>query len=357
MKSPVFASRFSRAIIAFSQLYLAGLSAWLAAYLLRGDWGGLLTPLNALAHLLFLPLPLALLAGLVYRRRLLLAAGLLVALAGLIAWGGLFLPGPQRAAAARSTGAPTLRVLTFNLFGYNFDTHAVLDVIRTENPDVAVFQELNPAMAAALRSELGTAYPYQVLDAQTGVTGMGAISKIPLQLAADLKLDSDLKLAADLQTAAELPPLGWVGVPQALDLSWQGQTVRLVNFHMTTPGRLNATSLQQRYPYRQQQAAALAAYAAQADLPIVAAGDANSASLNDAYRTIAAGGLRDAWQEAGFGFGFTFPRHLGAFAPAWMTRIDHIFISAEWGLTGVRLADRAGGSDHRALLAELVLSP
>lgn len=333
------ADRFSRALLALVWLYLAGLFSWLTAFLLRGDWHGLLTPLNALAHLLFLPLPLALLAGLIYRHKMLLAGGMLAALASLYFWGGLFLPGPQRAAAALPVDTPTLRVLTYNLFGYNFETRAVAAVIRAENPDVAVFQELNPAMAAAFLAELGDAYPYQLLDGRTGVTGMGVISKIPVQ------------------PAAEQLPLEWVGVPQALDLTWQGQVVRLVNFHMVTPGRLSPASLQQRYTHRQQQAAALVAYARQAGVPVITAGDANSASLNDAYRTITAGGLRDAWQEAGFGLGFTFPRHLGIFAPAWMTRIDHIFVSPEWGLAGVHLADSAGGSDHRALLVELILAP
>jgi endonuclease/exonuclease/phosphatase (EEP) superfamily protein YafD len=331
--------RFPRAILALCWLYLAGLYAWLAAYLLRGDWHGLLTPINALAHMLFVPLPLALLTGLIFRRRMLLAGGMLAALAGVFFWGGLFLPGPQPAAAALPGESPGLRVLTYNLFGYNFDSEAVLAVIRAENPDVAVFQELNPAMAAAFQAQLGSTYPYQLLNGRSGVTGMGVISKIPVQ------------------PAAEELPLEWVGVPQALDLTWQGQTVRLVNFHMVTPGRLNPASLQQRYTYRQQQAAALAAYAAGAGLPVIAAGDANSASLNDAYRTITTGGLRDAWKATGFGLGFTFPRHLGAFAPAWMTRIDHIFVSPAWGIARVSLAASAGGSDHRALLAELVLAP
>lgn len=145
-------------------------------------------------------------------------------------------------------------------------------------------------------------------------------------------------------------------MPQALDLDWQGQAIRLVNFHMSTPGRLSPGSLLARYDIRQGQAADLAAYASQVEGPLILAGDANSAELNDAYRTITAAGLRDAWREAGFGLGFTFPRHLGALQPAWMARIDHVFLSGAWRITAAHIADTAAGSDHRAVIVELGLA-
>jgi vancomycin resistance protein VanJ len=329
--------------VAFSQVYFTLLAGWLLAYLLRGDWHGLLTPINALAHLLFLPLPLAVLVSLRFKRRRLLGLSLGAGVVFALLWGGLLLPGPAPAGAAgppaRTADAPgkTLRVMTYNVFGFNFDQRAVLQVIHQENPDVICFQELSPEIAAALQQALGEAYPYQVLAARRGVSGMGVISKYPLQPLSD-GLEEN-----------------WVGVPQTLELAWQGQSIRLVNFHMSTPGRLAPGSLLAQYTRRQQQANDLAAYASQAAGPLILAGDANSAELNDAYRTITANGLRDAWREAGFGLGFTFPRHLGLLQPAWMTRIDHIFLSAEWGIQAAHIASSAGGSDHRAVIVDLDL--
>lgn len=332
-----------RWLVFFSRIYFVLLAGWLLAYLLRGDWNGLLTPLNALAPLLFLPLPLALLVGLFGRQRPLLVAGLGAALLFAILWGGLLLPGPGPADAHSSSNADhtdntrAMRLMTFNVFGFNFDQQAVLEVVRQGDPDIVCFQELNPVIAAALQTELAAQYPYQALDARPGVTGMGVISKFPLQPRTDRL------------------PGGWIGAPQTLDIHWQGRSSRLVNYHLSTPGRLSPASLLVQYSRRQEQAEALAAYAARVTDPLILCGDSNSADLNDAYRSITRGGLRDAWREAGFGLGFTFPRHLGSLQPAWMTRIDHVFISPDWTLRQASLARSAAGSDHRGVVVELEL--
>lgn len=60
----------------------------------------------------------------------------------------------------------------------------MLQLIRQEDPDVVCFQELNPEIAAALQHTLLADYPFQALEARPGVTGMGVISKVPLQPAA-----------------------------------------------------------------------------------------------------------------------------------------------------------------------------
>ena len=100
--------------------------------------------------------------------------------------------------------------------------------------------------------------------------------------------------------------------------------------------------------------------------PLIVAGDANAADLSRPYRTLTSGHLRDAWREAGFGLGSTFPGStvpassrwkLGSwYVPQWLVRIDYIFISPHWGVATAGMAQFDGVSDHRGVVAELVLT-
>ena len=115
---------------------------------------------------------------------------------------------------------------------------------------------------------------------------------------------------------------------------------------------------------RNKQAKILVDYAKQTEKPIVVAGDANSVFLSRVYEIITAE-LTDAWFEAGYGLGHTFPGsdipgssrpHFGSlYVPKWLVRIDYIFVSQEWGVGSARLAEFDGVSDHRGVIAELFL--
>jgi endonuclease/exonuclease/phosphatase family metal-dependent hydrolase len=75
--------------------------------------------------------------------------------------------------------------------------------------------------------------------------------------------------------------------------------------------------------------------------------------------------LHDTWQEAGFGFGHTFPgsdipgssrpKFGNWYVPQWLTRIDYVFVSSHWGVSSASMAQFDGVSDHRGVVAELVL--
>src|SRR5205807_2175283 len=93
----------------------------------------------------------------------------------------------------------------------------VIEVIRAEDPDVVMLQEVGPQLSMALRDQLRTEYPYQVRAPSSGVSGMATISKLPLR-------ERDEQL-----------PLRWVGPPQVMSLDWQGQHLSLVNVHMNIP--------------------------------------------------------------------------------------------------------------------------
>lgn len=82
--------------------------------------------------------------------------------------------------------------------------------------------------------------------------------------------------------------------------------------------------------------------------PVILAGDFNLSHTSAAYRSLQAGGLRDAHWEAGRGYGMTFPA-FGALPP--LLRIDYVWYSK--GLTTVRAQRGAHlGSDHFPLIVD-----
>ncbi len=333
-----------RYLVASVWVYFTLLFGWLGIYLLTGDRFGLISLVNLLAVYYFAPLPLVFVAAWLTRRRELWIGALLGMAAFAWFWGALFVPRPVRA-LAEVQGRSSLRVMTYNVLGRQSFTSAVIENIRTEDADVVFLQELNPELARAVQAELEDLYPYQYLDPVRGVTGMGTLSKLTLASAGE-----------------RLPP-EWVGDPQVFNLDWAGETVRLVNFHMYPSALASPWAVAAVDRLREEQARALAALARRSG-PLIAAGDANTTSLSAAYQILDAD-LNDVWREAGFGLGHTFPGSavpgssrpdfLGVPVPQWLARIDYIFHTPQWGTVSAELARFDGVSDHRGVVAELVL--
>ncbi len=333
-----------RYLTAASWVYFTFLFGWLAVYLLFGDRSGYLGHVNNMAFILFLPLPLVMaVAVYVHRRDVWVCVGLGAA-AFIWLWGGLFLP----RVFPPKTEAPTLTVMTYNVLGLHEYSGAILEVIRHEDADVVIFQEVNNALANVIQTTLSDIYPYQVMDPYDDVRGMGAISKYPIY------------------PTGEKFELLWVGEPQILTLEWEGQEITLVNFHMWPTWLSSPESVTANYRLREEQARELAEYAEIAIQrgPVIAAGDANTSSLNEAYKIVTLH-LRDAWKDAGFGLGHTFPgsdipessrwRIAGYPVPQWLVRIDFIFPSHHWSALTAHLALFDQVSDHRAVVATLTL--
>ncbi len=86
-------------------------------------------------------------------------------------------------------------------------------------------------------------------------------------------------------------------------------------------------------------------HAVPAGRPMILAGDFN-ATAGDAVFRLLAPRLRDAFAEAGRGWGNTWPKVLP------LVRIDQVWISREWQVVNVT-AQRAGPSDHRMVVCDL----
>ncbi len=320
--------------------YLALLFLWFLLYLIFGDGFGYLGLANAVAVYFFFPLPIALIGAWTGRDRRQLAASLLAA--GIFAWlwGPLFWP-----SANVVPNGPTLRVMTINVLGKAGQPEAVLASIQAAGPDLVFIQEFTPDLASSLSPELKGALPYQVLDPGLGSDGLAVFSRFPIE-----RLDIVLQGS-------------WRGDPQVLKMDWQGREVTLVNFHALSTGGLSPGLVRYTTRERLETMSALADFAAGESRPLIASGDANTTRLNVPYKLLDAV-LDDAWWEAGWGLGHTFPGRINSedwftqvsffFIPHWLVRIDHVFYSAQFQASSAALAEFNGGSDHRGLLTDLV---
>jgi len=277
------------------------------------------TPYAALTAVL--PCGLALRAG--SRAGALLAAGAGTAL-GAAALGDRRRPHPTALPAGRR-----LRVATVSLRLGLVPAGSVLDLVAANDIDVLSVQELTPEAEERLRAGgLPGLLPHAVvIPARAGSVpaASGAVwSRLPLQ------------------AAGAVP--GGFEQPTVLISGDGGPDVELTAVHITPP----ATSPELVRGWT----ADLAALPAPgAGMLRVLAGDFNASLDHAAFRRVLARGYRDAARQAGRAMVWTwaplrprFPR----------LAIDHVLIDPRIGVAAVDVVP-VDGSDHRALVAELVL--
>lgn len=332
MKSP---SKFNllKWLHVFVWVYFTLVFAWAVAHFLLGDHPWWMFAANALAFYLFWPLLLVVPSTMRMRRWQLWLGTLAVFLLAVVLYGKLFLPWKTAFVPA----GPSLTVMTYNVLGYNTHPDAVVDSILAVGPDVVSLQELNLRVAHAIRQKLLSAYPYQQLDARDDVFGMGVISRYPLHL-------SD-----------ETLPGGWVGTPQILTLTVGGQSITILNVHALATSAGVLATLDQSISERERQARTIRDFAQTHPGPLIVTTDFNSTDMNASYQIVTSA-LSDAWMEAGWGPGNTFPALVDSHVPIWAIRIDYIFYSNQFRTTAAEIRDWDGSSDHRPMLARLVLT-
>jgi vancomycin resistance protein VanJ len=331
---------FGAALVGLAYFYFLCLFAWAFIYMLFGDRWGWLFLLNSFAQYLFLPLPALLLLALLAQERAVWVGVTLALFLWIALFGKLYLPKPSQAPADTSS----LTVLSYNLLFKNDRADRVVAALRASGADVIAMQELNSRTAAAIRQELAQQYPYQALDPHDDDSGMGVISRYPLQ-----ELDEQL-------------PGAWLGQPQTLSIDFHGTPIRVLNMHAMSP---RFKRLEWTVRERERQARSIVDYAAAHLEPLIVLGDFNASDLSAAYRILLRGGLRDAWREAGWGAGHTFPgvdapgssRRIvaGIPAPMWMVRIDYVLHSTDWQTMSSSIGPWDGFSDHRPVVARLIL--
>ena len=148
-------------------------------------------------------------------------------------------------------------------------------------------------------------------------------------------------------------------------LRWQGRDFIVYNAHLRTfgekkpwedirPSTFGAGNVMRylrqyraAYRIRARETERIAALLDEETLPVILFGDMNSAPNNRVYRMLSSR-MRDAFAEAGEGWGMTYHARLPA------VRIDYVFVSEEWEVVSARVP-KARVSDHLPLVVSLRL--
>ncbi|MEP7292615.1 MAG: endonuclease/exonuclease/phosphatase family protein [Chloroflexota bacterium] len=319
--------------------YALGLLIFLVLRLMTNDglwWVALLanfTPFYFAAFAVLLPLALLFRA----KRGALLMLPLVVV--GAIWFGRLYLPKAQ----AQAGDAPTLRVVSFNVWGDNPNIVEVEDWLREMRADVAIIIEMPSVWADGLPA-LTETYPEQLILSDTSglYWDSAVLSRYPL-------------------VSAEQIDLGDGEIPQSrIVVEVDGRQIAVYGIHLYVPVSRTRQMYQTAGFYndsaRDSQIRTLLHRLEDEPLPYVVAGDFNMSDQTVIYNELAAL-MGDSFREAGRGLGTSWPNFqrfglTGLIPP--LVRIDYI-----WHSNDFRAIEAAQGpylgSDHLPLYATLAL--
>ena len=221
--------------------------------------------------------------------------------------------------------APSLKILSWNVYHSNADVAAIDEVVSGANADVVVLQEVSSANVEALgRSTALSAYRHSFTTPASSAFGAGIWSRLPLEGAEEFDVGGLPMTRASVATAAG--------------------PVRLVNVHALSPVTDEGRD---RWP---RQLRALAELARSPGPPIVLAGDFNATWGHRPFRRLLDAGLEDAGAARGARWSPTWPEGRRWVPP--LLRIDHVLSGPGLVSTSYRTGDD-GGSDHRSIVVDL----
>jgi len=303
-----------------------GMSAIGLIRLFRSESQPQLIGLQGIGMWLLIPAyPLALAAGLTRRRALTVVAVVLAV--GQVVWMSKLYETGQGVAAP--SGSATLHLVTANTLLDNPEMARLAADLAGTGADVILLQEITPEHVTELRAAgLLDDYPHQVLDPLPGYQGGVILSKLPIISGRPIDVAGFPMTRADIATATG--------------------TIRLINVHTVAP----VTESQARR--WRAQLHALAQMQPPVPGALVLAGDFNATQDHAPMAALLAGGMRDAFNEAGHGIGATWPQWSGPIFP--LMRLDHVLVSDSVVVLSAQVQANPG-SDHRRLAVDLALPP
>lgn len=301
----------------------AAVLGWLLLFLVTGEqftlvrWMSYVAPWMA-AMLLLCALAVFLLR---MRRQAVVTAALAVLL--LLPYMPRFLPSWQSDSIPQAGHQTIYKIMTYSKMGRNHDIDAVARVVASEKPDILIMQEISEAETQKLVHLLTGVYKQQLYFVNDHYGLILSRYKVVSRLK-----NGDAALPAD------------IALPDG--------DIRVWDVHLQK-------SLGSSTAIQYGMVDELATHVASENGPVLVAGDFNATMIN--YPCVKMKQyLADAFEQAGFGFGFTFPspaRHMGMLTR--FMRIDYIFFSHHFIARKAYVVNDAGGSDHYPVVALLSL--
>lgn len=289
---------------------------------------------------LLLPVPVLILLGLRWP-----SIWLVLALSIPLVWfgreyGPLFVPQTTTRANA-SIEDDSLRVMTLNTWTNSDRSGRFAVAVREWQPDIIALQEVGPTFKYEL-DKLADEWPYQIRTTVRSTTRVALLSKFPIL---GQNADNEIGGCHCLQVTLER----------------HGTEIEVILVHIRAPSlgirNRRAKPLQVRgFDASAQESSyiALLSQISKSDKPLIVLGDFNTTERQQGYRLMYSAGLRNAHQEVGRGFGFTYPAAFSRvkWLPLPVIRIDHVFYYKHWHATQTSTSPLMG-SDHEALLVDL----
>ena len=221
--------------------------------------------------------------------------------------------------------SPTLRLLHANILVSNRNHAAIERLIRDQQPDIVLLEEINQRWMDALRG-LQPAYPHGAAVVLSNEYGLALFSRLPLEHV----------------EAVQIIPGGLPSIVARLSVA--GRQVTLFGTHPHAPTNRLKTSLRDRHLL------ALIDYVRGLTGPVIVFGDFNTTSWSWVFqRLVREGRLRDSRQ--GFGVQPTWPTE---WLPLFRVPIDHCLVSRDVLVLNRRVGPSVG-SDHLPILIECSL--
>ncbi len=223
-------------------------------------------------------------------------------------------------------GRPTVTVLAANIHHGTADPDALVALVERFHPDLLSIEELTPRFARQLRAAgIGALLPDAHLAVHVKVSGGGLYARHRLRpLPEPARFEFRMP-----RTVMSLPG---------------GGAMRIVGVHPYPPVRERVGEWS---------AALESLPSAGAGTPWILAGDFNATLDHAELRDLLDRGYRDAADVAGKGLEPTWPTMGHRFLPP-VLAIDHVLADRRLGIASFEVLDLPG-SDHRAVVAELVL--
>jgi endonuclease/exonuclease/phosphatase family metal-dependent hydrolase len=233
-------------------------------------------------------------------------------------------------------GGATVGAMTWNVLADDAANRTV-SAVAESGATLVGLQELQPDAASALEADprISSALPYQALEPDSSVLGIGLLSAFPI-LEHSVSVGPPF-IRAVVQTHTARPTIVYVIHPMPAPISSLGSIPLALD---TTKRDADIAFIRSRVD----------ADLASGSLVLVM-GDMNTTEREPAYHDMSAG-LKDAHLEAGIGPGLTWRPPSFASLPFGLLRIDYVFGSSQMEFESTHV-DCVVGSDHCAVLTTI----